>query len=166
MRLENERVFKYSAVIYHLFLYYQADKFPFPIEKLDIEGNLRSVVFWTPRFQKYEYPYPYTYFIDLFLHIVATMLIGSPPPRIGPDIWVLHLSKQYKVGDWYLYHKYIEIRIYGYEFPPYKLLKYLPMRLFALEYYRKIIKSNEVHFVKGKKKGVAQDKTPPRTLCV
>lgn len=28
MRLENERVFKYSSVLYHLFLYYQVDRFP------------------------------------------------------------------------------------------------------------------------------------------
>lgn len=25
MRLENEKVFKYSTIIYHLFLYYQSD---------------------------------------------------------------------------------------------------------------------------------------------
>lgn len=35
MRLENERVFKYSTVLYHLFLYYQIDKFPFSVHKLD-----------------------------------------------------------------------------------------------------------------------------------
>ena len=28
MRMDNERVFKYSLVLYHIFLYYQADKFP------------------------------------------------------------------------------------------------------------------------------------------
>lgn len=31
MILENERVFKYSSVLYHLFLYYQTDRFPFPV---------------------------------------------------------------------------------------------------------------------------------------
>jgi len=30
--------------------------------------------------------------------------------------------------------------------------KYLPMRLFSLEYYRQIINSDEVHFVRTKKK--------------
>jgi len=30
--------------------------------------------------------------------------------------------------------------------------RYLPMRLFALEYYRKMINSDEAHFVKAKKK--------------
>ena len=39
MRFENERVFKYSSVLYHLFIYYQSDKFPFSIQKLDTKGN-------------------------------------------------------------------------------------------------------------------------------
>lgn len=51
-----------------------------------------------------------------------------------------------------MYQNHIEIRIYGCELAPYKLPKYLPMRLFSLEYYRKIINSYEVSFVKAKKK--------------
>lgn len=47
MRLENERVFKYSLVLYHLLLYYQADRFPISLQKLDNKGNPRSVIFWT-----------------------------------------------------------------------------------------------------------------------
>jgi len=31
IRMSNERVFKYSSVLYHLFLYYQTDKFPFTL---------------------------------------------------------------------------------------------------------------------------------------
>lgn len=45
MRLENEIVFKYSSILYHLFLYYQADKFPTTLQKLDTRGNPRSVLF-------------------------------------------------------------------------------------------------------------------------
>lgn len=35
---------------------------------------------------------------------------------------------------------------------PYKLPKYLPMRLFALEYYRQITSADEKNFVNAKKK--------------
>ena len=35
---------------------------------------------------------------------------------------------------------------------PYKLPRYLPMRLFALEYYRQIINAYEINFVNAKKK--------------
>ena len=45
MRLEDERVFKYSTFIYHLMLYYQSENFPFPVMKLDTRGNPRSVIF-------------------------------------------------------------------------------------------------------------------------
>lgn len=46
----------------------------------------------------------------------------------------------------------MEIRIYGCELPPFKLPKYVLMRLFALEYYRKMINSDHIHFNRAKKK--------------
>lgn len=45
MRLKNERVFKYSSILYHIFVYYQSDKFPFSVQKLDTKGNPMSVIF-------------------------------------------------------------------------------------------------------------------------
>ena len=82
-----------------------------------------------------------------------TMLTGTPPPRINPEIRrFLHLNINHQVGDWYFYQNHTDIRIYGCELDPYKLPKYLPMRLFSLEYYRHIINSDEVNFVKAKKK--------------
>lgn len=43
------------------------------------------------------------------------------------------------MGDWYLYQNHTKIRIYGCHLAPYKLPKYLPVRLFYLEYYRQIM---------------------------
>jgi len=65
MRMENERVFKYSSILYHLFLYYQVDKFPFTLQKLDTKGNPRSVVFWTPLIHQFDSPYTYIDLINL-----------------------------------------------------------------------------------------------------
>ena len=154
MRLENERVFKYSTVLYHLFLYYQTDKFPFYMNKLDTRGNPRSVIFWTSIFYySYTSPYSYNEFIYQFVYLVTSMLTGHPPPRISDDIKrILQLSKQYKIGDWYLYQNHTEIRIYGCELRPFKLPKYVPMRLFSLEYYRKMLNSDQIHFTKENKK--------------
>jgi hypothetical protein len=42
--------------------------------------------------------------------------------------------------------------VYGCEFPPYKLPKYLHVRIFALEYIRKMINYDGIHFVPFKKK--------------
>ena len=44
------------------------------------------------------------------------------------------------------------IRIYGYEICPYRLPRYVSMRLFALEYYRQLINSDLTHFHSTKKK--------------
>lgn len=111
------------------------------------------MILWTSLIHQFDSQYSYTDLIELFVYPVTTMLLGSPPPKISADIRRFpQLSKQYKVGDWYLYQNHTEIRIYGCELPPYKFPKYLPMRLFALEYYRKMINSNEVHLVKTKKK--------------
>ena len=37
-RMGNEMVFNYSSVLYHMFLYYQSEKFPFTLQKLDTKG--------------------------------------------------------------------------------------------------------------------------------
>ena len=141
MRLKNERVFNFSTFIYHLILYYQSDKFPFFVMKLDTKGNPMSVIFWTSIFHKYfDNPYSYNEFIDQFVHPVITLLTGIPPPRISDDIKrILQLSKKYIVGDWYLYQNHTKIRLYGCELSPFKLPRYVPTRLFALEYYKQRI---------------------------
>ena len=94
LRMNNERVFKYSSVLYHIFLYYKPDKFPFALQKMDTKGQPRLVIFWTPLIHQYEAPYSYSGFIDLFVHPVMAMLTGHPPPRISLEIKrVLKLSK-------------------------------------------------------------------------
>lgn len=57
-----------------------------------------------------------------------------------------------KKVDWYLYQNYIEIRVYGWEFSSYKLPKFVPIRIFALEYIWKMININDMHFVISKRK--------------
>jgi hypothetical protein len=71
----------------------------------------------------------------------------------------LHLSDQAKTWDWYLYQNHTEIRVYGCELPPYKFPKYLPVRIFALEYIRKMVNSDDIHFVAAKKKSQLRIKT-------
>lgn len=152
--LEREGVFKYTYFIYHILLYHQPDNFSFPISKLDSKGNRRSVIFWSSIFHKTtKSPYTYNDFIDWFVHPVTTLLIGVPPLRITGDMKkILQLFKQYRIGDWYLYQNYTEIKMYGCQLCPFKLPKYVPMRLFALEYFRQLINVDLFHFCSTKKK--------------
>lgn len=136
-----------------MFLYYQADKFLVSIQKLDTKGKERSVVYWTPLVQKFSTTFPNKDFIDSFVYPVMNMLTGNTQPRVSQEIKrVLQLAKNSKVGDWYLYHNHTEIRVYGCQLAPYKLPKYLPMRIFSLEYFRQIISSDEAHFLSTRKK--------------
>ena len=83
LRLDNEGVFKYTTFIYHLMLYYQSEKFSFPVKKLDTKGNPRSVIFWSSIFhESFDSPYFYNEFIDQFVHPTTTLLTGIFPPRI------------------------------------------------------------------------------------
>ena len=77
----------------------------------------------------------------------------APPPRISYKMQkILQLSKSYKLGNWYLYQDHTVIRIYGCELCPYRLPRYVPMRLFALEYYKQLINLDVTHFHSTKKK--------------
>jgi hypothetical protein len=51
-----------------------------------------------------------------------------------------------------LYQNHSEIRVYGCELANYKLPRYVPVRIFSLEYIRQIMNSDDIHFVSIKKK--------------
>ena len=92
-------------------------------------------------------------FVDCFVHPLLNMLTNSVQPRISDEIKkVLQPSEQSRTGDWYLYQNHTEIRVFGSNILPYKLPKYLPMRVFALEYIRKILNSDSINFLVAKKK--------------
>ena len=149
----DERVFKYSSILFHMFLYFQSDRFPVNIQKLDTKGNPISIIFWTPLIQKYSTVFSYKEFIDSFFHLVVIILSSSNQPKINDEIKkVLQLSKNNRIGDWYLYQDHIVIRVYGCQINPYKMPKYLPMRIFSLEYIRQIINSDDVNFLLARKK--------------
>jgi len=154
LHLSRERVFRYTSYIYHLILYYQHEKFSFEIKRTDAAGNPRSVVYWSSVFHVRAYsPYTYTEFIDLFIHPALSLLLTAPPPRLSDEMQrILQLSSAYSIGDWYFYQHHTVIRIYGCELRPYKLPRFVPMRLFALEYFRQFGNADQVHFAgKGKR---------------
>ena len=121
---------------------------------MDAQGNPRSVVYWSSvSHTRPDSPYTYCEFIDLFIHPAMAMLMSSPPPRLTDDMQrILQLSKAYSIGDWYFYQNHTVIRIYGCDLPPFRLPKYVPMRLFALEYFRQFGNADFVHFHSKNKK--------------
>lgn len=99
-------------------------------------------------------------FNNQFIYTMAFHLNKNVEPRMGYEIQrILHLGDQEKTGDWYLYQNRTESRVYGYELPPHRWQKYVPMSIFSLEYVRKMINMDDLHFVWAKKKDELKIKT-------
>jgi hypothetical protein len=159
-KFSTEGMFRYSSVLVYLFLFFQSDRFSCALQKLDQEGNPQSVTSWTSLVRKNSTEFSFKDFIDQFYHPVVCMLSNRIEPRINEEVQrILHLSELAKTGDWYLYQNHTEIRVYGCELPPYRLPKYLPVRIFALEYIRQMVNSDDIHFVSVKKKQQLRIKT-------
>lgn len=64
---------------------------------------------------------------------------------------ILQLRRDVKVGDWFSFEYYIEIRLYVAKVAPYRVPYFVPMRLFALDIIRQTLNVYQVHFVPTKK---------------
>jgi hypothetical protein len=149
----TEGMFRYSSILAYMFLYFQADRFNFSLQKMDADGKPQPVTAWTSLLKYNSAEYDFTAFIDRFYHPVVSMLRGMPEPRINDEVQrILHLSDNVQTRDWYLCQNHTEIRVFGCELAPYKLPRYVPVRIFALEYIRQIMNSDDIHFVSLKKK--------------
>ena len=82
-KLPEEGVFRYTSHLLHLFLYYQAEKFPIEFQKMDVEGKLLLVILWTSIVRKYNSQYNYTDFNDLFIIPAMNLLNKAETPRIN-----------------------------------------------------------------------------------
>jgi hypothetical protein len=149
----TEGMFRYSAILAYLFVFFQVDKFTFSMQKMDGDGKPQAVTTWTSLLRHNSTKFSFKEFIDQFYHPVVSMLSGRPELMINDEVHrILHLSDHPKSGDWYLYQNHTEIRVYGSDLAPYKLPKYLPVRIFSLEYIRQMINSDDIHFMSLKKK--------------
>ena len=113
VKMPSEGVFKYSSFLFHMFLYFRSKKFAINLQKLDVEGNPQSVIFWTFLIRKASNEFTYTDFTDSFIHPMVNFLNNSRQPKISKDTKkVLQLSEHNRTGDWYLYQNHTEIRAY------------------------------------------------------
>jgi hypothetical protein len=151
-KFSTEDLFRYSSILAYMFMFDQEDKFSFLMQKMDQERKPQAITLWT-LLRRNSMEFNFKQFIEIFYHLVVSMLSGRPEPRINEEIQrILYLSDLPKTGDWFLYQDHTEIRVYGCELAPYKLPKYFPVLIFALEYIRQMINSNDIHFVSPKKK--------------
>lgn len=106
------------------------------------------MIHWTSLIRRNSKEFSFTHFVNKFLHICYSIFISDNPLRISPKIKrIIQLSENTRFGDWYLYILFIKIRLYGCELPPYQLLVFFPMCIFVLEFIRKSLNLDQVHFL-------------------
>lgn len=107
MKFYTEGLFKYTFVLVYLFLFYQSERFCFPLQKMDSYENPQPVIHRTSLVRKNTTGFTFSDFVDQYLYVSYLLLINDVEPRIGPEIRkILHLSEQTRTRDWYLYQNY------------------------------------------------------------
>jgi len=119
----------------------------------DEVGNLIVVIHWTSFLRRKHQSVGFSYFNDQFMFMAYALFHEEIPFRFYPDFKaLLHFSSDTKVGDWFLFQDYTQITIYGAKVKPFKLPKFIIMRIFSLEYIRQRFTSHQVKFVSKKRK--------------
>jgi hypothetical protein len=86
MNFGMEGMFRYSSILAYMFVFYQADKFIFSMQKMDAYGKPQPVTAWTSLLKRNSAEYDFKEFIDQFYHPVVSMLTGRPEPRINDEV--------------------------------------------------------------------------------
>jgi hypothetical protein len=82
----TEGMFRYSSILAYMFVYFQADRFNFSMQKMDANGRPQPVIAWTSLLKHNSVEYDFTTFIDQFYHLVVSMLSGMLEPRINDEV--------------------------------------------------------------------------------
>jgi hypothetical protein len=151
---ETLRSFRYQSYLVHLFLFTQAFHFTHLGLKVEDDlGNPSSVSHWTSVIIKKPLNVEFSQYVDQFMSKAYQIIYNQDPPRIFPECKkLLQLSPDIRVGDWYVFEHYTEIRIYGCQLAPFRLPVFMTPMIFSLEYIRQRLNSDEIHFVPNKYK--------------
>jgi hypothetical protein len=82
-KFSTKGMFKYSSILAYMFIFFQAEKFPFSLQKLDQESNPQPVTSWTSLLRKNSFEFNFKQFIDHFYHPMVSMISGQTEPRIN-----------------------------------------------------------------------------------
>jgi hypothetical protein len=80
MNFTTEDMLRYSSILAYMFVYFQADKFSFSMQKMDAGRRPQPVTAWTSLLKHNSAEYDFKAFIDQFYHPVVSMLSGRPEP--------------------------------------------------------------------------------------
>ena len=91
-------------------------------------------------------------FANSIMSEVYKMLFDEELPRVLNEMKsLMQSSPEDRIGDWLLQKDSTVLRIYGFTGHPYKLPSFLTPSIFALEFMRQRLQSEEEHFGAFKK---------------
>ena len=91
-------------------------------------------------------------FANSIMSEIYRMLFDEVLPQVLEYMkCMMHPSLEYRVRDWFLFKDSTVLRIYGFTGEPYKLPSFLTPRIFALDFMRQRLHSEEEHFGAFKK---------------
>ena len=91
-------------------------------------------------------------FANSIMSEMYKMLFDEELPRVLEEMkCLMQSSPEDRVGDWFLHKDSTVLRVYGFTGKPYKLPAFLTPRIFALEFTRQRLQSEEEHFGDFKK---------------
>ncbi len=123
------RCFRFPSLVTYLFLYTHVERFMhLGMNIMDPNKNKQFVVFWTDVVRDIDNGQRLMYFSSSFLSIVYSILNSSPSPYLLSKAQsILQLSKDVKVGAWFQFEYYSEIRLYGAKVAPFRFPFFVPM---------------------------------------
>jgi hypothetical protein len=86
MNFGMKGIFRYLSILAYMFVFFQADKFSFFMQKMDADGRPQAVTTWTSLLNHNSTEYCFKVFIDLFYHPVVSMLRDRLEPRINDEV--------------------------------------------------------------------------------
>ena len=90
-------------------------------------------------------------FIDKIMSSIYKLIFGITLPRMIEEMKTYLQNSNDPVGDWFLYKEFIVLRVYGFEYEPYKFLVFLVEIIFVLEFLRQRMQVESEIFLKHKK---------------
>ena len=82
---------------------------------------------------------------------IYKLIFGITLPRMIEEMKTYLQNSNDPVGDWFLYKEFIVLRVYGFEYEPYKFLVFLVEIIFVLEFLRQRMQVESEIFLKHKK---------------
>ena len=111
-------------------------------------GNPYSIIHWTPLIRKKAQNAGLSKFINQFISLAFEIIHYKTPSIISQEYKrFLQLSPNKMVGDWYFFEDHTKIKIYSSKFQHFFFPKLQTPRIFPLEFIRKILNYDYIHFV-------------------